>query len=351
METKQKPTVKLIGEDGNAFAILGRVRKALRKAGYSTEELSGSPPKPLLGTTTTCSRPARSGLKSSKERGEKVAIYQRKLKNGEKRYDGVIYVPTPGGGKKQKWHSFSLKRDAQDWVERNHIDVRQGTYREMKKANFAQFYEQSWKPNALSPARKKLSSIRVIESLVRNHLIPHIGQHQMTAIDSEVIEDLETKLLETLPRSFRAVLANLNTMLNDAVRKHYIRVNPMKGVKLTKAPKSRKGIALTPDQINWLIEYEEFDETDQLLILTGVLTGMRQGEQFGLQWSDIDFDNNVIHVRQLTVLELREGHAAERAWLEVDVDDIEDRRIRTRHRSQFGVEAEVSRTPDEDGQS
>lgn len=29
----QRPTVKMIGEDGNAFAILGRVNKALKKAG------------------------------------------------------------------------------------------------------------------------------------------------------------------------------------------------------------------------------------------------------------------------------------------------------------------------------
>ena len=36
---KTKPTVKLIGEDGNAFAIMGRVRSALRKAGYSKEEI------------------------------------------------------------------------------------------------------------------------------------------------------------------------------------------------------------------------------------------------------------------------------------------------------------------------
>ena len=32
-----KPTVKLIGEDGNAFAILGKVSKALKKAGLTEE--------------------------------------------------------------------------------------------------------------------------------------------------------------------------------------------------------------------------------------------------------------------------------------------------------------------------
>ncbi|NLS80141.1 MAG: hypothetical protein GXY76_23115 [Chloroflexi bacterium] len=31
--------VKLVGEDGNAFAILGRVTKALRKGGVSREEV------------------------------------------------------------------------------------------------------------------------------------------------------------------------------------------------------------------------------------------------------------------------------------------------------------------------
>ena len=32
-----KPTVKLIGRDGNAFAIMGRVKKALRRAGADQE--------------------------------------------------------------------------------------------------------------------------------------------------------------------------------------------------------------------------------------------------------------------------------------------------------------------------
>ena len=32
-----KPTVKLIGHDGNAFSIMGRVKKALRRAGADQE--------------------------------------------------------------------------------------------------------------------------------------------------------------------------------------------------------------------------------------------------------------------------------------------------------------------------
>ena len=36
-EPKEKPTVKLINTDGNAFAIMGRVKKALIRAGADRE--------------------------------------------------------------------------------------------------------------------------------------------------------------------------------------------------------------------------------------------------------------------------------------------------------------------------
>ena len=55
----ERPTVKLIGEDGNAFSILARVRRALRRADYSeeqvkefTEEATSSDYNHLLATVT-----------------------------------------------------------------------------------------------------------------------------------------------------------------------------------------------------------------------------------------------------------------------------------------------------------
>lgn len=35
----EKPTVKLVGKDGNAFAILAAVEKAMKKAGCKKEEI------------------------------------------------------------------------------------------------------------------------------------------------------------------------------------------------------------------------------------------------------------------------------------------------------------------------
>jgi len=36
-EPSSKPTVKLIGQDGNAFAIMGRIKQALKGAGADKE--------------------------------------------------------------------------------------------------------------------------------------------------------------------------------------------------------------------------------------------------------------------------------------------------------------------------
>jgi len=37
---KPKPDVRLVGEDGNAMAIMGRVSRALRKTGHTKEEIN-----------------------------------------------------------------------------------------------------------------------------------------------------------------------------------------------------------------------------------------------------------------------------------------------------------------------
>ena len=46
---KKKPVVKLIGEDGNAFAIMGKVVKAMKRTGYSQDEIKDYQAKAMSG--------------------------------------------------------------------------------------------------------------------------------------------------------------------------------------------------------------------------------------------------------------------------------------------------------------
>src|SRR5712691_4483419 len=52
----------------------------------------------------------------------------------------------------------------------------------------------------------------------------------------------------------------------------------------------------TPEEIRRLLDAQE--EPLRTLLLLAALTGMRQGELFGLQWEDIDFTAHLIHVRR-----------------------------------------------------
>jgi len=53
---------------------------------------------------------------------------------------------------------------------------------------------------------------------------------------------------------------------------------------------------LRPDEIRLLLQHA--DEPYRTLFLTAVLTGMRRGELLALQWGDIDWHNDVIHVKR-----------------------------------------------------
>jgi hypothetical protein len=57
--------VQLTGEDGNAFAILGRTTRALRQAGLAQARSTSITPRPPAATTTICCKPPWPGSTGS----------------------------------------------------------------------------------------------------------------------------------------------------------------------------------------------------------------------------------------------------------------------------------------------
>jgi integrase len=56
---------------------------------------------------------------------------------------------------------------------------------------------------------------------------------------------------------------------------------------------------LTPEQIAKVIAAAKADPERGVYVATPFLTGMRIGEMLGLQWRDIDFERNEIHIRRV----------------------------------------------------
>jgi integrase len=94
----------------------------------------------------------------------------------------------------------------------------------------------------------------------------------------------------------RNILTILGALFNDAVKDSRLRYSPMAGVDIPSVGR-KSMVVLKPDEIQGLLTNCEDDRT-RLIVKAGILTGMRRGELFAVRWEDIDFQNNVIHVRR-----------------------------------------------------
>ena len=233
------------------------------------------------------------------------SIHKRFLKDGSARWQAMVAVNGKQMGKR-----FKRKKDAEDWISRLKVDVNDGTYRELKKASFDQYIEH-WKKTHLIEARYKPSTLMTHRCVLASRILPEFRYFPMTAISSAEINRLMAKVLNE-GKTVGNILGLLNKICKDAIADGYLRHSPMEGVRKPKGSKRRMGKTMTPEQIRAVLEIAEDISTDprelpnvkkatsriRLLFLMAVLTGMRRGELLGLQWPDVDFTDDLIHVRR-----------------------------------------------------
>ncbi len=177
------------------------------------------------------------------------SILTRTLENGKKRYDTVIRV-----NGKQQWKTFKKKKEAEDYLDRHSTDVRDGTYREMKKATFGEYVDH-WRQTHLLPESFKPFAINGYLSNLGFHIVPVFENCPLTAISPAEINILKAQLLKgnraegrkpVSRKTARNVLNLMGKIFCDAVRDGYLRVSPMGGVERPKIDRERKGRALQP---------------------------------------------------------------------------------------------------------
>jgi integrase len=213
-------------------------------------------------------------------------------KDGTKRYRTVLRI-----NGRQQWRTWDRKRDAEDYLDNLSPEVRDGSYREIKKATFGE-YVATWREIGLNDRTLKPSTLNAYASVIEHHLLPAFKQYPLLAMTSDEIGLFTARLLKNNLKSktVRNILILLGKILVDAKRAHYLKYNPMLDVDKPKAGKDRIGRALKPDEINSILK--ECGERLRLIFLTAVLTGMRRGEVLALDWENVDFGNNTIRVRR-----------------------------------------------------
>jgi integrase len=164
-------------------------------------------------------------------------------------------------------------------------------------------YLTRWLKDSARPAVRE-STYRSYEGIIRLHVAPRIGGGALSKLTPAHVQGLLTSL-EDADKSARLrqlVFAVLHRALGQALRWGMVPRNVCDAVVRPRAPKPTMQ-TLDPDQVRRLLDAARGDRLEALYVLA-VGTGMRQGELFGLQWEDVDWDRGAVAVRR----QLAEGN-------------------------------------------
>jgi integrase len=130
------------------------------------------------------------------------------------------------------------------------------------------------------------------------YVFPCLGDRLLSSLKpleiQEWIQSLRSS--ETGQRTTQLAFAMLHRICKWAVQIRMLSHNPCDGIKRPSA--KRKSIRpFTPEEMKALLQHTSGDRLHALYVL-GFTTGMRQGELFGLQWDDVDFERGTISVRR-----------------------------------------------------
>lgn len=99
-------------------------------------------------------------------------------------------------------------------------------------------------------------------------------------------------------RQTRKLLDALDQILDFGIKNDYIMYNQMNRIEKPRKKKHKEIDSYDVEQLNKLLTITKNTELESIVILAAYL-GIRREEALGLQWSDIDFKNNYVHIRHV----------------------------------------------------
>ncbi|WP_206093763.1 site-specific integrase [Paludifilum halophilum] len=208
------------------------------------------------------------------------------------------------GKRKQKWFSgFKTKKEAQKAMTAKLHELNQGAYIEPSKITLADYLNR-WL-NDYARINCSPRTLEGYEYIIEKHLIPDLGNITLDKLKPMDLQNYYgNKLINgrkdgsggLSPRSVLHHHRVLHEALEYAVRWQVIAINPAKAATPPKPQKAQVNV-LNKEEIHQLLTASKGTPYYEPIFFA-VNTGMRRGEIFGLRWKDINFENNIISVRQ-----------------------------------------------------
>jgi len=145
----------------------------------------------------------------------------------------------------------------------------------------------------------KYSTQKLYPHLLRRHLLPVFGDRPLCDIRRVDIQRFVTEKMTRQNLSWQTAVHLRNLMsgtLERAVEWGYLEANPARRIKAPPMQRRRKTIVLTRERLATLLQV--LQEPVKTLAITAAMTGLRIGEVLALRWKNVDFERNIIQVRE-----------------------------------------------------
>lgn len=237
-------------------------------------------------------------------------IETREAADGTARYDACWRI----SGTKKKSKTFTKKKAAENYLTTMVKRVQDGIYVDVQPALMGEVFDR-WLEHSLAVRLKegslKPSTAKSYTSMIEEHLRPAFGAYRSDRITLAVVEEWRARVAEKIAASTMApkFYVNLRNLLHAVVdwarhpERRYLAHDPVAGLPRIRLPRAKKRPHFEPGQLVELLRASaETPGPDDTIVKVALLSGLRRGELFALQWPDVDEgngrDGGRLHVRR-----------------------------------------------------
>ncbi len=227
-------------------------------------------------------------------------------KDKQGRWRGVVSLPSANGKYRRKYFYGKTRKEVAEKVNQTVGQIRSKTYIEPCKTTLYEWLCAWLETYCKNDVR--MTTYVNYETYVSKHIRNSIGSYRLCDLNTVIIQEFYNEKLKSgrldgsgglSPKTIRNLHTMLHKALSQAVCLDMIPKNPVDFVVLPKKKKVEMRY-FTVEEQNKLQEAIK-GERLEMVVLLALYTGMRQGELFGLTWSDVHLDisgNSYVKVTQ-----------------------------------------------------
>lgn len=223
-------------------------------------------------------------------------------KDGSTAYQFNVYLgidPLTGKKKRTTRRGFKTQKEAKLALARLQLETSTQGFTKQVTTTFRDAYDlwYSQYVNTVKPTTK-----RNVESMFRIHILPLLGDIRINKLTKQICQNAVNEWAKTYS-AYSQLKAITSKMLRYAISNDIIDNNPMEYVILPK-----KHITSKEDTYNFLelselkhmlaLAKEKLNYKGYMVLRTLAFTGLRKGELYALNWSDLNFIEKTLSVNK-----------------------------------------------------